>query len=720
MEREYIVTCKTREDLESLYEDLETPGGSLYIPDRAVECVHKRPISRNTHYNLTEEEAESIKNDDRVLDVELCGRELGIEIKPAYEISGNISNTSDVELEDSPNYVEATNRFSKTNNCGDTFINWALLRCVNGQQISRWGSDDQANAISTNVTHNVRVTGSGKNVDVVIVDGCIDPDHPEFNSNPDGSSGTSRVVQYNWLQHRADVEGTSNGTYVYTPYIDVNDDALTVDNNHGCHVAGTACGNRRGWARDANIYNINLYSTAPTSLGGSSNNSDFVFDYIRAWHNSKPVNSETGRKNPTITNNSWGSSYTIPVDDITSVNFRGTTINKPGGGWSQTELANYGLIGYFIDTQDNNTPKVSFPALTSALQADIDDCVGDGILFVGAAGNDSHKSTISGDVDYNNSVSAYSLTLNYHRGSQPAANTNVISVGNISSLVEESKVTSSTCGNRIDVYAPGDRIISSTHNSRKLVNGSYINDSFTRTDGRSSGTTYTLSKYGGTSMASPQVTGSLACFLEIWPRMSQADAIDWIKNYSNAADQITDYGDDTLTYGVTNNSSSSYTFSGDATGSNPTLTVTEGDVLVFNVNVGIHDFWIKTAQTTGSGDGVTTGTITNNGQGSTGTITWDTRGVTPGEYYYICELHFAMKGIITVQPDYTRYDSLQGSDNKYFIHKNARLYPYPVNASQYWYGGTTTTQITEPRGKFKSRPSSGRVYPRTDVWKRIQ
>ena len=54
---EYIVTCRSYEDLEDLYDDMETPGGSLYIPDRAVDLVHRREISRNTHYMLTEEEA---------------------------------------------------------------------------------------------------------------------------------------------------------------------------------------------------------------------------------------------------------------------------------------------------------------------------------------------------------------------------------------------------------------------------------------------------------------------------------------------------------------------------------------------------------------------------------------------------------------------------------------------------------------------------------------
>ena len=58
---EYIVTCKSMNDLDSLYDDMETVGGSLYIPDRAIDLVNRRTISRNTHYMLTESEAEQIK-----------------------------------------------------------------------------------------------------------------------------------------------------------------------------------------------------------------------------------------------------------------------------------------------------------------------------------------------------------------------------------------------------------------------------------------------------------------------------------------------------------------------------------------------------------------------------------------------------------------------------------------------------------------------------------
>ena len=83
-QREYVVTLKRFEDLESFYDDMETPGGDLYIPDREVGIALRRPISRSTHYMLTDEEAELLRNDPRVLSVELTPKDLGIIVKPLW------------------------------------------------------------------------------------------------------------------------------------------------------------------------------------------------------------------------------------------------------------------------------------------------------------------------------------------------------------------------------------------------------------------------------------------------------------------------------------------------------------------------------------------------------------------------------------------------------------------------------------------------------------
>lgn len=103
----------------------------------------------------------------------------------------------------------------------------------------------------------------------------------------------------------------------------------------------------------------------------------------------------------------------------------------------------------------------------------------------------------------------------------------------------------------------------------------------------------------------------------------------------------------TRTWEVGNNGASDYTFSGDSSGSDINITATAGSILIFNVNASGHPFWIKTSQVTGAGSGVTTGTITGNGS-QNGTISWNTSGVSPGTYYYICEFHGSMAGTITI------------------------------------------------------------------------
>jgi plastocyanin len=96
-------------------------------------------------------------------------------------------------------------------------------------------------------------------------------------------------------------------------------------------------------------------------------------------------------------------------------------------------------------------------------------------------------------------------------------------------------------------------------------------------------------------------------------------------------------------YEVGNTSSTSYRLNGYA---NPAITVVRGQTYTFEVNASGHPFWIKTAQTTGTGDAYSTG-VTNNGD-DVGIITWTVDLDAPSTLYYICQNHSAMKGTITV------------------------------------------------------------------------
>lgn len=481
--KEYIVTLKRFEDLDNFYDDMESPGGNVHIPNRRVDLKLRRPTSRNTHYWLTAEEAEQLKQDPRIEDVSPTFADLGIIVKPMYS------------------QTETTWNKSGTNT--NTHKNWGLLRCYEGVQRANWGSDATANQSGT-----ITVNAQGLGVDVVIVDGMINPAHPEYAVNEDGTGG-SRVIQYNWLQHNL---GSGTGTYVYTPYTGTGAEA---DNNHGAHVAGTVAGNTQGWARSSMIYNINPYGTDVNSLS-----SELLYDYIRAFHNSKPIDASTGRRRPTITNNSWGLLYQLDISLITNIFYRGAYVG--GAPYTEAQLINYGIY---------STGGFAYPlARSAALEADIADAITDGIIMVGAASNFSAKIDLPTGQDYNNLFIWTSGGVNYgvyyHRGGAPSAAPNFICVGAVGTTANETKATYSMCGPRVDIYAPGSNIMSVLHTGGT-------------TDPRNA--SYRLGKYSGTSMASPQVTGVLACALEIYPGMTQTQAISYLQATAKS-EQMTDTG----------------------------------------------------------------------------------------------------------------------------------------------------------------------------------
>jgi len=477
---EYIVTLNNREDLPNFYDDMETPGGDLYIPDRAVAVASRRNISRNTHYYLTDQEADLLKNDPRVLAVSRLPRDLGM-----TPIS----------------HWKQTGKFEKSTAVQSTDKNWGLARIVNGVQTDGWGSNGVFNELQTSIS----TDSAGEHVDVVIIDAHINPNHPEFAVNEDGTGGT-RVVQYNWFQHQAEVGLSGLGTYSYG----------TVSSNHGTHTAGTTAGNTQGWARKSNIYYMEFnYSPFSQPDGWTV----YLFDFVRAWHNSKPINPITGRRNPTVTNNSWGYSYSnISLSTITSVTYRGATTDLTGLTTPQKK----------IQLENNGVPVPAStylyrpPARSAALDADIADAIEDGIIVVASAGNSYWYTTDDPDhPDYNNSIDVGGV-LYHSNGSSPGAAPGVICVGALSTSTQEYKANFSNYGDRIDIWAPGQNIISAVFNSTAAQEfGISLAD-----DPRNS--TFKIGSISGTSMSGPQVAGVIACMMSRYPNYTPQELYDYL------------------------------------------------------------------------------------------------------------------------------------------------------------------------------------------------
>lgn len=490
--REYVVTLKNKDVLDCFYDDMESQTSSDCIPCRIIECSDRRPISRSTHYMMTEEEAEMLKNDPRVLAVELSMEEQGIVYEPFF-------------------IQEETDNWNKSSSQNSNHKNWGLYRVYNGEQVPNWGSNGTPTQSGT-----VTVNAEGRNVDVVMVDGHVNPDHPEYAVNSDGSGG-SRIIQYNWLSLNPLVTGGAAGTYIYPPY-------TGDDNNHGAHVLGTIAGNSQGWARKANLYHMSPYGTNPNS-GFTTR----LWDYLRAFHFSKPINPLTGRKNPTVTNHSYGFRFSFNlsslVSSITSVRYRGQTYNGP---FTQSQLVNdFGIVPIF------GSSTVQPGARNASIEADIQDAINDGIIVIGSAGNSSLVSDVVGGPDYDNYFVTSGSTIFYNRGSTPASADRFICVGSINNLINDSKSTFSNCGPRVDIYAPGS-FIQSSMNTQNAFGVS------TPADPRNS--SYYLGKISGTSMSSPQVCGVVACALEIYPNMNQSAVLEYLQKSSSKSGQIFDGG----------------------------------------------------------------------------------------------------------------------------------------------------------------------------------
>jgi hypothetical protein len=313
--REFIVTLRSKGDLAQFYQDMEGEGSSGTLPARAVECVIRRPISRNTHYKLSLREADELAKDPRVLAVTLKHKDMG----------------ADAVLHSSQ--TATWSRDDDTITVGTK--NWGLYRCSLLENLPSWGSE----TASSERTATVNFTGSGKNVDIVVVDEIAYPSHSEFGS---------RYDQYDWFANHNSTVYPTNPLTNYQYYTTVPGDSYKNTNNHATHVSGIIAGATQGWARDANIYNIN--HDMSSQLTGTY--TAYAIDYIRAFHNSKGVNPETGVKNPTLVNNSWGLglrvNYTNPItfsgnSRFSKIHYRGADITAQSLGNAVVDTGYSGL-----------------------------------------------------------------------------------------------------------------------------------------------------------------------------------------------------------------------------------------------------------------------------------------------------------------------------------------------------------------------------------------
>lgn len=217
---------------------------------------------------------------------------------------------------------------------------------------------------------------SGKNVDIVTLEVSggqssytnVHLNHPEFR-DPDDPN-VSRVVAMDWP------DGSGANLQV------TNGRVMTA---HALGVTSLAAGRYCGFAKRASIRVAYLTGAITSDI-----------NRIITWHNSKPVNPDTGVKNPTIMIAEYqylrAQYNAMRLSNISRIVDQGLTINRPVGGWTDfTPFTSRNMIPKRVWDDDTLQrewcivcPDSAFSALTIALEAAWDA----GIVNINAAGND--------------------------------------------------------------------------------------------------------------------------------------------------------------------------------------------------------------------------------------------------------------------------------------------------------------------------------------------
>lgn len=505
--REYVVSLVKGIDYDQFWNEIENESPTDgFIPSRRVEIINNRDGSlRSCHYELTDDEAEKLRQDPRVYCVEI----------PADQRQ---DITIGFRATQSANFTKPSLSNSSYPSSGNN-TNWGLIRNSNATNVY---------GVGTTTVLNYEYQADGTGVDVVIQDSGLQVDHPEFTD----SNGDSRVQQIDWYT-ASGLSGSQSANH-YRDY-----------NGHGTHVAGIAAGKTYGWAKNAKIYSVKVNGLEGAGDSGNGISVTDCFDVIKLWHRNKPIDSTLGRKRPTVVNMSWG--YSSTYNNIIGGNYRGTP-------WT----------GVTYDTSKGMIGTNRCPVRVSSIDVDLEELIDEGVIVCVAAGNETHKIDLTGGLDYNNywTSSVYG-DIYYHRGSSPYSNDAII-VGALNvtpyDASTDQKSWFSNAGPGVDIFAAGDQIMSSTSNTNEMSGVAYhLNSSYKQVN------------LPGTSMASPQIAGIAACYLEKNLTATPSQFKTWLLNNATSGIYSTglsnDYTNVHSQYGGTTKVAYSYT----AAGSNATI-----------------------------------------------------------------------------------------------------------------------------------------------------
>lgn len=394
----------------------------------------------------------------------------------------------------------------------------------------------------------------------------------------DGTRVPVESVARNWWASSSNRSNVFNAQYPNVGTVSVtsfytrayNNGTNTTPSSSGQHC--TPCmaltyGRTQGWAYNANKWVLNHYGTNGADIEPG-------FDLQKIFHQTKPVNSKYGTKNPTVSSNSWGYRSSTKGTVNGFYHFRNDSpVQYPGTSSEPAFISHMGITG------DNGRWKSEFKP--NSLVTALDELCDSGVIFVAAAGNSNQKQVKWNHPDYNNYISATSDqaledTTYFDIGIEVYGTTNrrgfpqmggkvvlnaetgeiehkTINIGALDDDFAagglERKVNYSDRGNDIDFYMPADGTLAA--NLSYTPEGRYPDTypGFTANTGSGAGIPEDCA-FGGTSAACPVAAGFIACLMGLNRNWTYQD----VRNYIQSLDV---QSSDRFYYGVESNTATS-------------------------------------------------------------------------------------------------------------------------------------------------------------------
>ena len=532
--QEFTVCVKNESDWTEIHNYIINENDIDDIPNRKISCTSDMNFSpKRSVYSMSVNEANILRNHSKVEWVEQSTM-----YNPVVLEQRKYDAEFDKHIDINRFKLDCTNRRT-SGDPGSTlnFTQWGLYR--HQSTTNNFGS-------STTVDADSQYSLTGKNVDVVIMDTGVRWDHPDFLKKGVSSFSTKADTRVrDILIHGAEEYGIDWTAQGLTPPGSGSLSNYTVGNVlssssfngswHGSHVAGTAAGNQFGGAFESNIWSI---ACVDRSDVGWSEPSD-GFDYIKVWHKNKPINPETGLRNPTVVNCSWGHRQFLAYILSYTATYRGETYNK-----AQVDASSSAVPAvYYLET---NGVYYEFTSRKTTGQTEADELVNDAdcqnVVLICSAGNSNGKQEIKNGTDYNNQFTSgyfyYSSGYDsyYNRSGTPAITREgeddaVIKVGSIdSSRQSGSQERTSSFSNRgpnIDIWAAGSTVLSPWSSGYDDPRDTSFHNNY----------------LSGTSMASPNVTAVVAQHLESNPTATRKSVRKWLLSEGSRVLSSGDYYD---------------------------------------------------------------------------------------------------------------------------------------------------------------------------------